>query len=257
MILNQAFLCFFSYTNHIVGKWHLGSFKKEYTPTYRGFDSHLGFWTGHQDYFDHTNGESGTWGFDMRRNMTSAFDLHGKYATHVISQESVRIVENHDTKSPLFLYVAHAAVHSGNTEDPLRAPSETIAKMGHIHDFNRRRFAAMVSEMDDSVGKLVKALKKKNMLENTIIVFSTDNGGPAEGFNLNAASNWPLKGVKNTPWEGGLRGAGFVWSPLIKNPKRVSNQMIQIADWLPTLLSAAGGDPKCDISLHHPAKTNC
>lgn len=55
------------YKNHIVGKWHLGHFKKEYTPLHRGFDSHIGYWTGHQDYFDHTAYENPSWGFDIRR----------------------------------------------------------------------------------------------------------------------------------------------------------------------------------------------
>lgn len=71
-----------------------------------------------------------------------------------------------------------------------------MAKFKNIADFNRRKFAAMLSKMDDSIGIVVHALKQQNMLENSIIVFSTDNGGPAEGFNLNAASNWPLRGVK-------------------------------------------------------------
>lgn len=66
----------------------------------------------------------------------------------------------------------------------------------------------MLSELDSSVGQVVDALKNAGMLEDSIIIFSTDNGGPADGFNLNAASNWPLRGVKNTLWEGGVRGAG-------------------------------------------------
>lgn len=101
---------------------------------------------------------------------------------------------------------------------------------------------AMVSHMDDSVGAVVEALQKRDMLRNSIIVFSTDNGGPAEGFNINAASNWPLRGVKNTLWEGGVRGAGLLWSPLIENPRRVANQTFHIVDWLPTLFRAAGGN---------------
>lgn len=60
----------------------------------------------------------------------------------------------------------------------------------------------MLSKLDASVGQVVEALKSKSMLENSIIVFTSDNGGPAAGFNLNAASNYPLKGVKNTLWEG-------------------------------------------------------
>lgn len=101
-----------------------------------------------------------------------------------------------------------------------------------------------MSKLDDSVGEVVKALQDKNMLENSIIIFSTDNGGPAEGFNINAASNYPLRGVKNTLWEGGIRGAGLIWSPLINKGSRVSHQMMHISDWLPTLIEAAGGSPR-------------
>lgn len=60
----------------------------------------------------------------------------------------------------------------------------------------------MLNKLDQSVGQVVEALQKKDMLRDSIIIFSTDNGGPAAGFNLNAASNWPLRGVKNTLWEG-------------------------------------------------------
>jgi len=60
----------------------------------------------------------------------------------------------------------------------------------------------MLSRLDQSVGHVVEALRNRNMLRDSIIIFSTDNGGPAAGFNLNAASNWPLRGVKNTLWEG-------------------------------------------------------
>lgn len=209
---------------------------------YRGFDSHLGFWAGHQDYYDHTGVESGVWGPDMRRNMSVAFDLHGQYATDVINHESVRVVRDHDKAKPFFLYIAHTAVHSGNPYEPLRAPDDTVAKFENIKDFQRRKFTAMMSKVDDSVGQLVRELDKTGVLNNTIICFSTDNGGPAEGFNMNAASNWPLRGVKNTLWEGGIRGAAMIWSPLIEKKRRVSSHMMHIADWLPTLYSAAGGD---------------
>lgn len=100
----------------------------------------------------------------------------------------------------------------------------------------------MLTHLDDSVGAVVRALENQNMLKDSIIIFSTDNGGPAEGFNLNAASNWPLRGVKNTLWEGGVRGSGLIWSPFLKKQNRVSNQTMHIADWLPTLYNAAGGN---------------
>ncbi|KAF7285683.1 hypothetical protein GWI33_010178 [Rhynchophorus ferrugineus] len=230
------------YVNRIVGKWHLGSWRKEYTPLYRGFQSHLGYWTGHQDYFDHIAMENGQWGLDMRRNLSVAYDLHGKYSTDVFTEEAVKIIKEHNQEHPLFLYMAHAAVHSGNPYNPLPVLDADVMKINDIDDYNRRRFAAMMSKLDQSVGEVVKALQDQDMLKNSIIVFTTDNGGPAAGFNLNAASNYPLRGVKNTLFEGGVRGAGLVWSPLIEKPSRVSNQFMHIVDWLPTLLEAATGD---------------
>ncbi|KAF5270105.1 hypothetical protein FQA39_LY08517 [Lamprigera yunnana] len=232
------------YSTHIVGKWHLGSYKKEYTPLYRGFESHLGFWTGHHDYFDHTAMEKGTWGLDMRRNLDVAWDLHGEYSTDLFTKQAEIIIKNHNKTRPLFLYFAHAAVHSANPYNPLPSPDNYVAKLSHISDYNRRRFAGVLTKLDESVGKVVQALEVNNMLRNSIIVFSSDNGGPASGFNLNAASNWPLKGVKNTLWEGGVRATGLLWSPLISQKHRVASQMMHVTDWLPTLYYAAGGDLK-------------
>lgn len=231
------------YSTHMVGKWHLGFYTKEYTPTYRGFDSHLGFWSGHHDYFDHTAVEEPYWGLDMRRGLEPAWDLHGQYSTDVFTKEAVRLIDNHNTSRPMFLYLSHAAVHSGNPYNPLPAHDHDVAKFPKILDYNRRRFAGMLSKLDESVGLVVEALRKRKMLENSVIVFSTDNGGPPAGFNLNAASNFPLRGTKNTLWEGGVRGTGLVWSPKLINPGRISRQLIHISDWLPTLLTAVGGDP--------------
>ncbi|EEB19395.1 arylsulfatase B precursor, putative [Pediculus humanus corporis] len=226
-----------NYVTRHVGKWHLGSFKKDYTPEYRGFDSHYGYWTGHQDYYDHTAIENpGFWGYDMRRGMNVTRSDFGYYTTDLFTNEAVKVIKGHDSNKPLFLYLAHLATHSGNKYSPLQAPAETVAKFNYIKDKNRRLFAGMLSKLDESVGKVVEALADSNMINNCVILFSTDNGGPAGGFNLNAASNWPLRGVKDTLWEGGVRGVGFIWSPFLPSSK-VSNAMIHITDWLPTLLS--------------------
>ncbi|XP_046811287.1 arylsulfatase B [Lucilia cuprina] len=230
------------YSSHIAGKWHLGHYKRVYTPLFRGFRTHVGYWTGHHDYFDHTAVESQQWGLDLRDGLDVGYDLHGKYTTDLVTEESLRVIANHNASSPLFLYVSHAAVHSGNPYNPLPAPDEAVAKLQHIGNYNRRKYAAMVTKLDDSVGRIVQQLQKQKMLNDSIIIFSTDNGGPAEGFNLNHASNWPLRGVKNTLWEGGIRGAGLIWSPRLKNTRRVADQTIHIADWLPTLLTAIKGE---------------
>lgn len=101
-------------------------------------------------------------------------------------------------------------------------------------------FLAMVKKLDDSVGGIVKALYNKGILENTIIVFVSDNGGVTTGMYQNYASNYPLRGLKVSPFEGGVRVVGLVWSTSLKNPGRYWDGYMHVADWLPTLLSTAG-----------------
>lgn len=235
------------YATHGVGKWHLGSHRAAYTPTKRGFLSHVGYWTGHEDYYDHTAQELyqpvNGWGYDFRRNMSVAWEDFGNYATDIFTNEALDVIHHHNVSQPLFLYLAHLAVHSANTYQPLQAPTEVVEKFSYISDKNRRTFAGMLYKLDESVGRVVKLLQDRQMLQDSIIVFTTDNGGPAGGFDVNWASNWPLRGVKDTLWEGGVRGAGFIWSPLLKTKSRVSNQMMNVQDWLPTLYAGAGGNP--------------
>ena len=234
------FLNYLGYKSVAVGKWHLGSFSAKYAPVNRGFATHVGHWTGQQDYFNHTAKEGENWGYDFRRNMNVSWSDYGKYATDIFTEEALKAINLQNTTNsmqPLFLYLAHLAVHS-----PLQAPEEIIEMFrDRILDPNRRIFAAMLYKMDESVSKIVAALKENNMLENSVIVFTTDNGGPASGFNKNVASNFPLKGIKDTLWEGGVRGSAFVWSPLLNKTSYISKQMMSIEDWLPTLYSVAGG----------------
>ena len=173
--------------------------------------------------------------------MSVAWSDYGRYATDIFTDEAVNIITGHNNDKPLFLYLAHLAVHSANTYSPLQAPEEAINKHKYIEDDERRIFSGMLYKLDQSVGAVVSALERSGMLEDTIIVFTTDNGGPAAGFNQNAASNWPLKGVKDTLWEGGVRGSSLVWSARLRGEGRVSDQMMTVHDWLPTLYSAAGG----------------
>jgi len=182
------------YLSHIVGKWHLGNHKYQFTPTYRGFRSHLGYWGGKEDYFDHTNHCKAGWGYDFRRNMSVAWEDYGEYASDIFTSEAEKIISSHPASSPLFLYLAHLAVHSANTYSPLHAPQDAIDRHSYIKDVNRRKFSGMLYKLDESVGKVVAALDAKKMLQDSIIVFTTDNGGPAAGFDINHASNWPLRG---------------------------------------------------------------
>lgn len=83
------------------------------------------------------------WGLDMRRDLKTAWELHGQYSTDVFTQEAVQLIENHNATQPLFLYIAHAAVHSGNPYNPLPAPDFEVARHTSIADYNRRRFAGI------------------------------------------------------------------------------------------------------------------
>ena len=129
---------------------------------------------------------------------------YGEYATTLFTKEATEIINRHSEK-PLFLYLAHLAVHSGNPYSPIQAPREDVEKFSYIQNENRRKFAGCLHNLDKSVGSVVSALNSAGMLQDSVIVFTTDNGGPADGFDLNAASNWPLRGTKDTLWDGGVR----------------------------------------------------
>lgn len=233
------------YRTHVVGKWHLGFFAEEYTPTFRGFDSHFGYYQGCEDYYDHTYGVSQeTWGLDFWRDKEVERAEFGQYSTEIFTSEAEKIIAEHDDSDPLFLYIPQQAVHSGNPKNPtrLQAPWKYVQKFLNMRSSERRLFAGMVSALDDSVGNITKALHNKGILNNTILIFSTDNGGPANRQDYNDACNWPLRGSKRTMWEGGVRGNGFIWSPLLKTSHYVSEHLMQVTDWLPTLLEAAGYD---------------
>merc|ERR1711899_105476 len=117
---------------------------------------------------------------------------YGKYATDVFTDEAVTRIQDHDSENqPLFPYLAHLAVHSANSYSPLQAPEDAVNKFSYIKDENRRKFAGMLYKLDESVGRVTKALQENGMLKNSIILFTTDNGGPAAGFDRNHASNWP------------------------------------------------------------------
>ncbi|XP_020614263.1 arylsulfatase I-like, partial [Orbicella faveolata] len=117
-----------------------------------------------------------------------------------------------------------------------------LQKFPHFSTEDRRIYAAMVASLDESVGNITKALKRSGLYDNSVIVFTTDNGGAPWGFNWNQGSNYPLRGGKVTLWEGGVRGVGFVHSNLIRKKERVSYDLIDATDWLPTFYHLAGGN---------------
>jgi len=144
------------YATAIVGKWHLGHYKPEYLPTRRGFDHQYGHYNGAIDYFDHTRDG----GFDWHRDDMVCRDQG--YSTHLIADESVKIVQQYAGKKPFFLYVPFNAVHS-----PHQVPKEYLQPFDHLQG-DRRIYAGMLWAMDEAVGRIVKAIDEANVRSNTL-----------------------------------------------------------------------------------------
>ncbi|XP_071482207.1 arylsulfatase B-like [Diadema antillarum] len=226
------------YSTHAVGKWHLGFYRKACWPTRRGFDSFFGMLTGSANFYTHRHmgGQwnlpgSGNWsGYDLRDDLEQVGqDYQGVYSTHLFTQKSQAIIREHDQSKPLFLYHAFQTVHF-----PLQVPAHYYAEFGHIADEKRRVYAGMVKCMDEAVGNITATLKESGMWNNTLLIFSTDNGG-----NLKyGGNNWPLRGGKRSLWEGGIRAVGFVSSPLLPKSARgtVHKNLFHVTDWFPTLV---------------------
>jgi arylsulfatase A-like enzyme len=222
------------YRTAIVGKWHLGHFERNYLPTKRGFHHQYGQYNGGIDYFTHLRDG----GFDWHKDDKACRDEG--YTTHLIAKEAIRLINDHDGKKPLFLYLPFNAPHAPyQVPEKYTKPYEKLPKQ-------RRTFAGMVAALDEAVGQIVEAIDKKKMTKDTLLLFSSDNGGvqPDE-----VASNVPLRGGKATLYEGGVRVPAFAcWQGQIP-AKTVVNEPIHVVDWYPTLVRLAGGSLKQKLPL--------
>ena len=149
--------------------------------------------------------------------------------TEVVEQT----IKGHDSdKGPFFIHAAYQAVHS-----PLEVPEEYIAWCEDIPYDNRCVFCAMLQAGDEGINNITRLLEEKSLLDNTIIIFTTDNGGQtAQG-----SSNWPLRGNKDTTYEGVVRGIAFVWGANLPKLNYDNYQLIHVTDWLPTIVEAIAG----------------
>nr|XP_020450509.1 arylsulfatase J [Monopterus albus] len=231
------------YSTHMIGKWHLGFYKRGCLPTQRGFDTFFGSLLGSGDYYSHYKCEApGICGYDLYEGEEAAWEQdRGLYSTVMFTRKAIRILARHNPrKQPLFLYLAYQAVHS-----PLQVPARYLERYKGIPNLHRRKYAAMVSCLDEAIHNLTLALKRYGYYDNTVIVYSSDNGGqPFAG-----GSNWPLRGSKATYWEGGIRAVGFVHSPLLVNKGTKCHSLVHITDWFPTLITLGEGTLDEDLNL--------
>ncbi|XP_030372057.1 arylsulfatase B [Scaptodrosophila lebanonensis] len=232
------------YYTSLLGKWHLGMSRRNFTPTERGFDHHFGYLGAYVDYYDQTlmqNGKNYSRGHDFRSNLQVSHEHVGEYLTDVLTEAAVQLIDQHNaTAKPLFLLLSHLAPHAANDDQPMQAPAEELAQFAYIKDETRRYYAAMVSRLDKSVGRVIDALARRQLLQQSIVLFLSDNGGPTEGMHATKASNYPLRGQKNSPWEGGIRSSAAIWSTEFEKLGSVWRQPFYIGDLLPTLAEAAG-----------------
>jgi len=222
------------YETAIVGKWHLGAFEEGYRPINRGFDHQYGLWGGVIDYFTHKSKDKPDW----HRNDQPCDDQG--YSTHLLAKEACRIIREKQPDKPLFLYLPFNAVHS-----PFQAPDEYLKPYATLKG-GRRIYAGMCAAMDEAIGQVLAALDEKNIRDNTLIIFSSDNGGPMPG---RVTSNGPLRAGKGTIYEGGVRVCASVNWPGRIPAGAVINEPLHAVDWFPTLVKLAGGSLEPKLTL--------
>ena len=231
------------YATHMVGKWDAGMATPDHTPQGRGFDTSLSYFNHANDYYTEEAGNCDRVKIvDLWDTDKPAYSLNGtgpdKYEEGLFKERILKIINDHDKSTPLFLYYAAHIVHK-----PYQVPDSYLKKFDFIDEQYRQVYLAMVNYLDDVVGEIVKALKDKGLWENLLFVSSSDNGGPVrKGYGGN---NFPLKGGKWTDWQGGVRVNAFAAGGYL--PEKMKGQKtdgyIHVADWYSTFCAMVGVDP--------------
>jgi len=260
----------FNYTNYMIGKWHLGQKTKKYLPSSRGYDKFYGYYHGCSDYWKKYG--------DLQDNNEAGLDLHlggsamfgftpgedeplyntsDEYSTSLYAKVASKWIEEHSSDSPFFMYFAFQGAHSGNNKF-VQAPADLISRFDESISSNtcgqwelpngkscdnpamRKTVAATVVAIDDAVATVESALREKGILNNTLIIFSSDNGGPTDGTNNNMMSNFPLRGGKGSTWEGGIRVVGFANGFGLERVRgTVNSNLFHVSDWYHTIFELA------------------
>ncbi len=233
------------YRTGIFGKWHLGLDDK-YNPLNQGFDEFVGFRIGNIDMVSHRNrlNEIDWW------HNTEIVEEEG-YATHLYNQYAVDFIRE-SKDQPFFLYVPHGAIHT-----PIQAPGDAPVRDGvnpPIYDNARdmaeaeyqRRYRAMVKSIDDGLKMIFDELEKQGILDNTLIIFTSDNGAEATAAQKYFGANGFFNGYKNTLYEGGIRVPAIFYYP--KQMKHYNNnEMMLTMDLMPTILEFCGIENNRDV----------
>ncbi|MEM9366114.1 MAG: sulfatase-like hydrolase/transferase [Planctomycetota bacterium] len=259
-VLQQA-----GYQTALFGKWDLGTLKR-FLPTSRGFDQFYGFANTGIDYYTHER-----YGVpSMFRDLGRTEEDRGVYCTDLFEREAMRFLRERDLSRPFFLYLPFNAPHSSSALDPkirssVQAPdafkrmypavtSETRVVSKHKYagenalvtsqEARQRDYRASVTCMDQAIGRILDQLRGENVLDNTIVIFLSDNGGGG------GSDNHPLRGRKSQLWEGGVRVCCLVRWPDGKVPAgETNNAFLSSLEVFPSLVSAASLDPPEGLTL--------
>eukprot|EP00045_Choanoeca_perplexa_P013861 m.159069 g.159069 ORF g.159069 m.159069 type:complete len:493 (+) comp16480_c0_seq3:1-1479(+) len=237
------------YSTHHLGKWHLGQIKEGSVPGARGFDTSLGYLGGAEDHYNHTNGGCGCQvAFDLYNGTIGPYYADaGVYGDYLYNKLALDIVSNHDSsRGPLFMYYAAQVMHA-----PQEAPQRYVDLYNNSYSQDYRIEQGMAAVADEAFGNLTTALKRQGLWDNTLIIMTSDNGGPAaQCVSGHSANNYPLRGGKRTAWEGGVRVNAFVTGGFLPESQRgkTLTDYIHVADWYPTIAKLAGVDPSDPVS---------
>ena len=227
-LLQQA-----GYRTALFGKWHLGHGERQFWPTRHGFELFFGHTGGCVDFFTMRYGNQ----LDWYRN-EQPLDITG-YATDLLTDEAVQFLAAQDQQQPFFLYLSYNAPHfgkgwndgEGKTVNQLQPPPHDLGRVASIDNITRRKYAAKVVNLDDGIGRVLQALEKHRLRENTLVLFLTDHGGdPVYG-----GANKPFRGSKATLFEGGLRVPCLMRWPNHIQPGTSSAAVASSLDILPTI----------------------
>jgi len=252
------------YRSGIFGKWDLGSLRR-FLPNSRGFDQFYGFVNTGIDYYTHER-----YGVpSMYRNFSPTVEDKGVYCTDLFEREATRFLNTHAGKDPFFLYLPFNAPHNSSALDPeIRSTVQAPVRFKNLYppvdpeyrisekyryggtarvatsDARRRDYRAAVSSMDAAIGKILATLEEKQQLDNTIVIFFSDNGGSG------GADNSPLRGRKGQMWEGGIRVPCLIRWPEGGVPAGVVNDaFLSSLELFPSLAAATNSLTRSDVVL--------
>lgn len=227
------------YATSLIGKWHLGSLPK-YDPLKSGYDEFWGLRGGGVDYYNHKyNGQLDLWDGDTKVEEAG-------YLTDLLADRTIQTLDKRKADGkPFFISLHFTAPHwpwegpdaEGKAESDRIDASSSPAAYFHYDGGKMATYAAMVRSLDANIGKVLARLAALGMAEDTIVIFTSDNGG--ERF----SDTWPFTGKKTELLEGGLRVPAIVRWPGVTAPGSTSDAPTMLMDWLPTLVAAAGGKP--------------